>query len=69
MSAEVAEEKTFRLEEATIEEMHRAIQAGETTVVEIVLHYIARVRAYNGTSSALVTESRQAQRWCRRQLA
>lgn len=51
----IAAEKPFCLEEATIDEMHRAIQSGETTVVEIVQHYIARARAYNGVSSALVT--------------
>jgi amidase len=56
MSAKVAEKKPFCLEEATIEELHRAIQAGETTVVEIVQRYIARVRAYNGVSSVLITE-------------
>ncbi len=56
ISAKVAEKKPFCLEEATIEEMHRTIQAGETTVVEIVQRYIARVRAYNGVSSVLVTE-------------
>ena len=51
----IAAEKPFCLEEATIDEMHRAIRSGEITVVEIVQHYIARVRAYNGVSSALVT--------------
>ena len=54
--AKVVKKKPFCLEEATIDEMHRAIQAGEITVVEIVQHYIARARAYNGVSSALVTE-------------
>src|SRR3974377_1173410 len=54
-----AARKPFCLEEATIDEMHRAIQAGEITVVEIVKHYIARARAYNGVSSALVTEDRK----------
>ena len=54
--AKIAGNKPFCLEEATIDEMHRAIQTGEITVVEIVRHYIARARAYNGVSSALVTE-------------
>ncbi|HEY3910067.1 MAG TPA: amidase family protein [Stellaceae bacterium] len=45
----------FRLEEATIDELHRAIRAGRTTVVEVVEHYIARARAYNGVASALMT--------------
>jgi hypothetical protein len=51
-----AETKPFRLEEATIDELHAAIRAGETTLVEVVKHYIARVRAFNGVASMLVTE-------------
>ncbi len=47
----------FRLEEATIDEMHRAIKAGQTTCVAIVRQYIARVRAFNGVASALVTDN------------
>ena len=35
--------------------MHRAIEAGQTTCVAIVQQYIARVRAFNGVASALVT--------------
>ena len=38
----------FRLEEATIDELHAAIKAGEITCVQIVQHYIDRARAYNG---------------------
>ena len=45
----------FRLEEATIEELHAAIRAGRTTCVAVVQHYIDRVRAYNGIASVLVT--------------
>ena len=56
IDVKIVAKKPFCLEEATIDEMHRAIQAGEITVVEIVKHYIARARAYNGVSSALVTE-------------
>jgi Asp-tRNA(Asn)/Glu-tRNA(Gln) amidotransferase A subunit family amidase len=48
--------RSFRLEEATIDELHAAIRAGEITCVEVVQHYIARARAYNGVASALVTE-------------
>ena len=48
----------FRLEEATIEDLHRAIRAGEITCVEIVRRYIARARAYNGVPSLLVTEEK-----------
>ena len=49
-------EQGFRLEEATIAELQAAIQAGQTTCVEIVQGYIDRVRAYNGVPSLLVTE-------------
>ncbi|MBV8738823.1 MAG: amidase [Alphaproteobacteria bacterium] len=45
----------FRLEEATIDDLHRAIRAGETTVVAVVRQYLDRVRAYNGIASMLVT--------------
>jgi len=50
-----ARDKPFRLDEATIEELHAAIRSGQTTCVAIVQHYMERVRAYNGVSSALVT--------------
>jgi len=48
--------KPFQLEEATIDEMHAAIRAGEITVVQIVQHYIDRAHDINGVSSWLVTE-------------
>jgi Asp-tRNA(Asn)/Glu-tRNA(Gln) amidotransferase A subunit family amidase len=51
-----AQKKPFRLEEATIGELHAAIRSGEITCVQIVQHYIDRARAYNGVASALVTE-------------
>ena len=35
-----APEKPFRLEEATIEELHAAITSGQTTCVAIVQHYL-----------------------------
>ncbi len=50
------EQKPFCLVEATIGDLHRAIQAGETTCLKTVQEYVARVRAYNGVCSALVTE-------------
>ena len=55
-TASAALERSFRLEEATIENLHFAIKAGETSCVAVVRQYIARVRAYNGVASALVTE-------------
>src|SRR5215471_7073096 len=45
----------FRLEEVTIDELHKAIQSGQTTCVAVVQHYIDRARAYNGVASVLVT--------------
>lgn len=48
--------KAFQLEEATIGELHDAIRDGRTTVVDVVSHYIERVRAFNGVASVLVTE-------------
>ncbi len=49
-------DQNFQLEEATIGELHAAIQTGKITVVEVVQRYLARVRAYNGVSSMLVTK-------------
>jgi amidase len=46
----------FRLEEATIDDLHAAIRSGATNVVAVVQHYLTRVRAYNGVASALVTQ-------------
>lgn len=51
-----ASDPRFRLEEATIADLHAAIRAGETTCVGIVEGYLARARAYNGPCSLLVTE-------------
>ena len=50
-----AQDQTFRLEEATIDDLHRAIQSGQATCVDVVKRYIARVRAFNGVASMLVT--------------
>jgi Asp-tRNA(Asn)/Glu-tRNA(Gln) amidotransferase A subunit family amidase len=52
----VADEKPFCLEEATIDDLHQAIETGQTTCVAVVQHYIERARAYNGVASLLVTE-------------
>ncbi len=48
-----AEDEPFRLEEATIDELHEAIKAGRTTCVAVVRHYIERARAYNGVASVV----------------
>ena len=47
--------KPFRLEEATIDELHAAIQSGQITCVQVVQRYLDRARAYNGVASRLVT--------------
>jgi len=51
-----SQSRPFQLEEATIGDIHRAIQAGETTCTGIVEQYIARAKAYNGMCTALVTK-------------
>jgi amidase len=50
-------DRGFRLEEATIGDLHRAIKSGQTTCVAVVQHYIERVAAYNGVASVLVTKN------------
>src|SRR5215467_14525442 len=50
----------FRLEEATIDDLHAAIRAGEITCVQVVQHYLDRARAYNGVASVLVTDDGMA---------
>ncbi|MES1256696.1 MAG: amidase family protein [Acidobacteriota bacterium] len=46
---------TFHLEEATIRDVHRAIREGQITCGGLVKAYIARAKAYNGVSNALLT--------------
>ncbi len=50
------QEQTFRVEEATIADLHQAIRDGRTTCVAVVRQYLERARAYNGVASALVTQ-------------
>lgn len=45
----------FQLEETTIDDLHQAIREGRTTCRAVVQHYLARVRAFNGVASMLVT--------------
>jgi Asp-tRNA(Asn)/Glu-tRNA(Gln) amidotransferase A subunit family amidase len=52
----LAQAKKFRIEETTIQQMQRAIQAGETTCKSIVQAYIDRAKAYNGICTKLVTK-------------
>src|SRR5256714_11017517 len=46
----------FRLMEATIPDVHRAIREGQITCRGLVQAYINRAKAYNGTCNRLVTE-------------
>jgi len=50
----------FHLEEATISDVHRAIQEGQITCRVLVQTYINRARMYNGTCNQLVTEENVA---------
>ena len=45
----------FRVEEASIADVHDAIRSGTTTCAEVVQGYIERARAYNGVCTTLVT--------------
>jgi amidase len=45
----------FQIEEATIADVHRAIQDGRASCQSIVQAYIDRARAYNGACTQLVT--------------
>jgi amidase len=45
----------FKLQEATIEGIHKAIQRGEITCKQLVEAHVARARAYDGMCTQLVT--------------
>ncbi len=47
----------FQVEEATIADLHRAIQQGRTTCTAVVRAYVERARAYNGVCTQLVTST------------
>jgi amidase len=47
--AHAAEGRRFRLEEATIADVHRAIRAKQITATQLVNLYLARIKAYSGT--------------------
>ncbi|NOT25921.1 MAG: amidase [Acidobacteria bacterium] len=53
--ATTAQAGTFRIEEATIADVHRAIQQRLVTCRGVVQAYLDRARAYNGVSDRLVT--------------
>src|SRR5262245_34334493 len=52
----VGQEPRFHIEEATIRELHRAIQERQTTCRDVVQAYIDRAKAYNGVCTTLVTK-------------
>jgi amidase len=56
-AAEAAYSQQFRfhLQEATIDDLHRAIRNGQITCRGVVQLYINRAKAYNGVSDVLVT--------------
>ena len=56
MPDQTSPQQSFRVEEATIADLHQAIRDGRTTCVAVVRQYIERARAYNGVASALVTK-------------
>ncbi len=51
-----AQQRPFHLVEATVADVHRAIQSGEITCRGLVRAYIDRAKAYNGVSDRLVTK-------------
>jgi len=54
-SGVVGAQDAFSIEEATIESTQKAIQDGKITCKGVVQAYLDRIRAYNGTCTALVT--------------
>lgn len=48
---------TFKLEEATIADIQNAITSGQVTCQGVVQAYLERAKAYNGSCTALVTET------------
>ena len=56
VGASAAPADSFQVEEATIADLHAAIQSGRSTCKGIVESYIARAKAYNGVCTALLTQ-------------
>jgi amidase len=51
-----SQQGNFHLEEATIDDVHRAIRDGRITCRGLVQLYVNRAKAYNGVSNVLVTK-------------
>jgi Asp-tRNA(Asn)/Glu-tRNA(Gln) amidotransferase A subunit family amidase len=47
-TAHAAESRQFRIEEATIADVHRAMRARQLTAEQLVGRYLQRIKAYNG---------------------
>lgn len=56
VSAQGAYSQQFHLQEATIDDVHRAIQNGQITCRGLIQLYLNRAKAYNGVSNELVTK-------------
>ena len=54
--AAYAQQPRFHLQEATIDDLHRAIRDGQITCRGLVQFYVNRAKAYNGVSDMLVTK-------------
>src|ERR1700686_1743981 len=54
-SATHAQQFRFHLQEATIDDVHRAIREGQITCRGLVQLYLNRAKAYNGVPDELVT--------------
>src|ERR1700731_752920 len=55
-----ARQTAFHVEEATIDDVHRAIREGRITWKGLVEIYLKRAKAYNGVSNELVTKDGEA---------
>lgn len=51
-----AQQHEFHIEEKSITDIQAAIQSGQTSCKKVVEAYLARVKAYNGACTALVTK-------------
>jgi amidase len=58
--AACAQQANFHLEEATIDDLQRAIRDGRITCKGLIQLYINRAKAYNGVSNVLVTKDGEA---------
>lgn len=56
LAASPASAAKFQVEEASIDDIHNAIKAGQTTCKSVVQTFIERARAYNGVCTQLVTK-------------